>query len=565
MDPRPAPHDPVGHAPQRRRWPLPRRPFGLPAAVAVVGLALSGLAAGPAVAGRLDPGEDPRVVRTDDGPVRGLLAGDHRTFEGIPFAAPPVGPLRWASPRRPTPWTAPLPATRPGSPCAQTGGFPGDPPSDTEDCLYLNVTTPARTDGRKLPVMVWIHGDGFYQSSGGIYGAELLATKGDVVVVTFNYRLGAFGFLAHPALDGPPARRLSGNFGLEDQQAALRWVRRNAAAFGGDPGNVTIFGESAGGASACAHLAAPASAGLFHRAIAWSGPCTLTTQWPYPGSTWAPRPRASAERDGATLAVNLGCAQVADPAACLRAASVPALLAAVSAGGQLFGPVVGGGVLPLHPKRALATGRIHKVPVIHGTTRDEHRTFQAGFELLAGRAATEADYREQIQAEFSKRQAARVMARYPLADYPSPSLALATVWTDYTWSCPALATDRLLAAQVPTWAFEFADAHAPWFRDVPLPGFPTGAFHAAELQYLFSGAYASGQLSPAQQRLSDEMVRAWTRFAHTGNPNGEGITAWPRFRGVRGHVQSLAPGPGGIHPVDLGREHRCGFWQSLGT
>jgi para-nitrobenzyl esterase len=264
------------------------------------------------------------------------------------------------------------------------------------------------------------------------------------------------------------------------------------------------------------------------------------------------------------LAANLGCAQVADPA-CLRAASVPAMLTAVSAVGQLFGPVVGGGVLPLHPKRALATGRIHKVPVIRGTTRDEHRTFQAGFELLAGRAATEADYREQIQAEFGRRKAARVMARYPLADYPSPSLALATVWTDYTWSCPALATDRLLAAQVPTWAFEFADTHAPWFRDVPLPSFPTGAFHAAELQYLFSGAYASGQLSPAQQRLSDEMVWTWTRFARTGNPNGAGITAWPRFRGAHGHIQSLAPGPGGIHPVDLGREHRCGFWQSLGS
>jgi para-nitrobenzyl esterase len=255
---------------------------------------------------------------------------------------------------------------------------------------------------------------------------------------------------------------------------------------------------------------------------------------------------------------------VADPAACLRAASVPALLAASAAVGPLFGPVVGGGVLPLHPKQALATGRVHNVPVIHGTTRDEHRTFQAGFELLAGRPATAADVRAKIQAEFGDRKADKVLARYPLADYPSPSLALATVWTDYAWACPALATDRLLAAQVPTWAFEFADAH-PWFRDTPLPGFPTGAFHAAELQYLFSGAYASGQLSPARHRLSDEMIAAWTRFAHSGNPNGDGITPWPRFRGVRGHVQSLAPGPGGIHHVDLGREHRCGFWRSVGT
>jgi para-nitrobenzyl esterase len=196
-----------------------------------------------------DEPRDPAVVRVEDGLVRGTVADDHRLFQGIPYAAPPVGERRWGSPRPAEPWDGVRDATEAGSPCAQGGDFIGDVPSAEEDCLYLNVTTPrsagSDTD-RQLPVMVWIHGGGFMWGSGGIYGAEKLATQGDVVVVTFNYRLGLFGFLAHPALDGGPAEHLSGNLGIEDQQAALRWVRENAAAFGGDPDNVTLFGESAG-------------------------------------------------------------------------------------------------------------------------------------------------------------------------------------------------------------------------------------------------------------------------------------------------------------------------------
>jgi para-nitrobenzyl esterase len=515
------------------------------------GIAVAGLAVtGQAEAGR----SDSTVVTTDNGPVRGTAASDYRLFQGIPYAAPPVGELRWASPRPAARWTAVRDASKPGSACPQTAGFLGDPPSETEDCLYLNVTVPRRADSRKRPVMVWIHGGGFYSGAGDIYGAQQLATRGDVVVVTLNYRLGVFGFLAHPSLDGGPGQQLSGNYGLEDQQAALRWVRRNAAAFGGDPASVTLFGESAGGVSTCAHLTAPGSAGLFQRAIIQSGPCALTTQWPYPDGTWVSRPRATAERAGATVAARLGCANTATVPACLRAKPVPALLDA-SDGGQGFGPVVGGGVLPTNPAQALATGRFQKVPVMQGTTRDEHRTFQAAIDQFTGHPATAAEYRDQLTGIFGPEKAARVLARYPVSDYGTPSLALATVWTDYSWACTGLHTDRLLASQVPTYAYEFADEQAPWFAGAPTPSFPTGAYHASELQYLFSGGYASGVLSPAQQRLSDQMISYWTRFAHTGNPNGPATPAWPQFRPSGQHVQSLTTGPQ-IRPA-----HMCDFWQ----
>ncbi|WP_345439049.1 carboxylesterase/lipase family protein [Actinoallomurus vinaceus] len=520
--------------------------------VALAGTAVPAMAAGNG---------DAAVVRTAAGPVRGVVAADHRSFEGIPYAAPPVGPLRWTSPRPVTPWTRTRDATRPGSACAQTAGFLGDAPSEAEDCLYLNVTTPRRTTGRRLPVMVWIHGGGFYSGSGDLYGAERLATKGDVVVVTLNYRLGVFGFLAHPSLDR--GGRSSGDFGLEDQQAALRWVRRNAAAFGGDPGKVTLFGESAGGMSVCSHLAAPASAGLFQRAIAQSGPCSLTTQWPYKDGNWVVRPRADAERQGASVAAKLGCAGAADVATCLRGKPVSALLDA-SDGGQGFGPVSGGGVLPTDPATALATGRFAKVPVIHGTTRDEHRTFVAALEYFTGHATTEADYRSEIEGFFGKEKTAKVLAAYPVVKYGSASTTLATVWTDYSWACTARQAERALSARVPTYAFEFADENAPWATDTPAPQFATGAFHASDVQYLFDDAQFRGALTAEQRRLSDQMIGYWTRFAHTGDPNGGGAPTWARSGPGTERVLSLAPGSGGIRPVDLGREHRCGFWASLG-
>jgi para-nitrobenzyl esterase len=530
-----------------------RRSVRITAAVGLAGAVAAGLAA-PAKADRVHGvSQDPTVVHTSGGAVRGTLAGDYRTFNGIPYAAPPVGKLRWASPQPAAAWTGTRDASKPGSACPQTAGFLGDAASDTEDCLYLNVTTPRNTAKKKLPVMFWIHGGGFYSGSGSLYGAQRLATEGNVIVVTLNYRLGVFGFLAHPSLDNNTHK--SGDYGLEDQQAALRWVHDNAKAFGGDAGNVTLFGESAGGVSTCSHLAAPASAGLFRQAIIQSGPCTLADQWPYADGNWTVRPRKVAEQQGEATAAKLDC----DDAACLRGKSVKDLLDA-SEGGQGFGPAAGpGGVLPRTPAKALATGDFAHVPVIQGTTHDEHRTFVAAIETFTGHTVTDADYRKDIEDFFGPDKARRILAEYPSSAYDSPSTALSTVWTDSAWSCTALGTDRLLSAHVPTYAYEFADEKAPWASDGSSPSFPTGAFHAAELQYLFDDAQFRTPLAEGQQRLSDQMIGYWTRFAHTGNPNGGAAPSWPRFDG--NHVKSLTTG--GTGQTHLSAEHRCGFWQSL--
>lgn len=529
---------------------------------APIALAVVALAAVTACASPNDASTDAAVVRVEQGLVRGTLHDGYRLFQGIPYAAPPVGELRWTSPRPVASWTGTRGATRPSEPCAQGGDFIGDKPSTNEDCLYLNVTTP-REPRPNRPVMVWMHGGGFMWGSGAIYGAERLVAQGDVVVVTPNYRLGAFGFLAHPALDGGPGENRSGNFGVEDQQAALRWVRQNAAAFGGDPNNVTIFGESAGAMVSCTHLTAPGSAGLFDKVIMQSGPCTL--RWPFP-DTWRAKPRAEAAAQASEVATELGCPDLAAAVACLRAK--PAADVVKATGQRGFGPAYGGGVVPEDPVRQLAAGEVADVPVIHGITRNEHVSFQVGFEQAAGGPIEPKDYPavlgQLLGVDAAK--AERVAREYPLADYRgSTGWAMSAVLTDWAWGCPAVETNRLLAREVPTYAFEFADASAPWFRETPSTPYPAGAFHAGDLQYLFSGAYAGGELAPEQKKLSDQMIRYWTTFARNGDPNGNGSPEWPRYDESGTNVQSLGTGPAGIASVDLAREHRCGFWSSLAS
>ncbi|MFJ4408512.1 carboxylesterase/lipase family protein [Streptomyces sp. NPDC088910] len=553
-------------APGRRRPQVRARPrlrvllTALVGAV-MIGGAMTGCAAGharPAQRAEGGRGGPATVVRTDAGLVEGRLGTDTRMFQGIPYAAPPVGRLRWASPQPAASWPGIRTATEPGNRCAQSAGLI-DEQSSSEDCLYLNVTTPASGGARELPVMVWIHGNGFINGAGSLYDAQRLASLGKVVVVSVNYRLGVFGFLDHPALDHGPAEHLSGNFGLEDQQAALRWVKRNAAAFGGDPANVTLFGESAGGTSVCAHLVAPGSTGMFQRAILQSAECTGRHWSPGP-PTWFPLPRAERERHGLDVAAKVGCSDLRTAAACLRAAPVKELLK-WSDDGVGSGPTVGGGVLPVSPEQAFATGHFNRVPVIQGTTRDEHRLFTAAIEAVTGRTTTDADYRQQIRTLFTPADAARVLARYPADRFTSPGEALSSVVTDWAWGCTVLDRDRALDQHVPTYAYEFADDEAPWFRTLKKPDFPTGAFHGSELQYLFADEQLPGPATPAQRRLADTMIRYWAQFAHTGDPNGPGAAPWPRF-GTGRHVQSLQAGK--TEPVDLAREHQCGFWRTVG-
>ena len=291
----------------------------------------------PPYAGPMDVG----VVRTSMGTLRGMAASDYRLFQGIPYAAPPVGPLRWQLPRPAARWSGMLDASKPGPQCMQdTGRDPRVGKPTSENCLTLNVWTPPRGQrGDKRPVMVWIHGGGFVNGSGDIYHSRSLAAKGHIVVVTVNYRLGALGFLAHPSL-GPPGD--VGNYGLADQQAALRWVRDNIAAFGGDPRKVTIAGESAGGMSVCDHLVAPGSAGLFRAAIIQSAPCQAQADL------------ANGQRHSVDYAASTGCRNPATIAVCLRALPAatldrPPWYYFIGDSDALSGPLTGTAVLPDDP------------------------------------------------------------------------------------------------------------------------------------------------------------------------------------------------------------------------
>jgi para-nitrobenzyl esterase len=498
--------------------------------------------AAPAAAG------DAPVVRTENGLVRGAVAGGVRLFQGIPYAAPPVGGLRWTPPQPARSWGGIRDATRPAPACAQSAsvlsGRVSAGGSTTEDCLFLNVSTPVSAR-RLLPVMVWIHGGGFTTGAGGDYDATALTARGPVLVVTINYRLGPFGFLALPGLSAEARDHASGDFGLQDQQSALHWVRRNILAFGGNPLDVTVFGESAGGLSVCAQLASPTAAHLFERAITESGPCAATLP-----------ALATAETTGSAFATRVGCADPATQVACLRALPVTALLA----GGPGGGPDVGGAILPRQIPAAISSGVFNRVPVIEGTNHDEDRLFVALQFDLAGRPVTAAQYPALIAAQFGA-GAPRVLAQYPLTGFANPSIALATVVTDARFACGARIADGLLSASVPAFAYEFNDPAAPEFI-VQDPVMPLGAFHASELQYLFPTG--PNLFTPQQAALSDQMIRYWTRFAATGDPNARRSPTWVRFTSAGDRFQSLAPGAT-ASVTTFAADHRCAFWASLAS
>jgi len=498
-------------------------------------------------AGQLaDPGLGAGVVHTRSGVVRGAVSPDHVLFQGIPYAAPPVGPLRWQPPQPVSPWPDVRDATAPGTRCVQdTVRDPDYGRPVGEDCLSLNVFSPAGAAAR--PVLVWIHGGAFANGSADIYDARRLVTRGDIVVVTVNYRLGAPGFLAHPALGQP------GNYGLADQQAALRWVRDNIAAFGGDPAKVTIAGQSAGGISVCDHLVAPESAGLYRAAIIASGPCTAQATVP------------AAERESLAWAAGRGCADPAGAAACLR--SLPGAELAeppwfVRIGGNtLTGPVVGTPVLPVEPVGAIAAGRGRPVPLLVGTTRDEFTFFMALRYLRLGQLPGPADYPGLLAERFGP-HAGVVAAHYPLDRFGGDaSSAYSAAVTDANFSCVAdrIATGQ--AAVAPVYAYEFADREAPRpppLRRVP---FPVGASHGLDLRYLFDIAGAE-PLSPAQQRLSDQMIDYWTSFVGTGVPGVPGDPVWPTVAAAGGPRMSF-DADGARVSASFTRDHQCGFWASL--
>lgn len=505
----------------------------------------------PVVVTPLDAG----VVRTTTGLVRGLVASDYRLFQGIPYAAPPVGPLRWQPPQPPAPWPGVRDASKPGPRCIQASeAGPGAGTSTGEDCLILNVWTPAavRITGKR-PVMVWIHGGSFVNGAGDIYGARRLAARGDIVVVTINYRLDALGFLAHPSLGGEGGE--GGAYGLADQQAALRWVRGNIANFGGDPTKVAIAGESAGGMSVCDHLVAPGSAGLFRAAIIQSGSCQAQADI------------VTAQRLSVGYAASVGCTDPATAARCLRRLPATALARPLwyshIGTDSLSGPATGTEVLPVDPLAAFATGGAARVPVLIGTNHDEFTLFTALRYLHSGRGMTATEF-PGVLADVFGVDGRAVQARYPPERHGgNVSLAFSAAVTDAVFACVADRMADALSHGAPVYAYEFDDRDAPApepFRHVP---FPLGASHSLELRYLFDVSGAP-PLDAQQRKLSEQMIDDWSHFVITGAPAAAGQPAWPPVSAdsALSPVMSLRT-DGSKVVTSFAESHQCRFWATL--
>jgi len=550
---------------------------------AVLGAVLAvGIVSAPVAARAADQDGGP-VVKTVEGPVRGLVNNRVYEFRGIPYAAPPTSELRWRPPQPVAHWQEPLNATSFANTCPQvtTLGVFASPASITEDCLYLNVFT-TRLGSGGLPVFVWIHGGGNVDGESNDYDGSKLATGGPsgtpVVVVTLNYRLGLFGFLAHPALDaeGHPFA----NYGIMDIQAVLHWVRRNAAAFGGNPNLVTLGGQSAGATDTGANMISPLSRRLFHRAIYQSSPLSSL------------QPLSIGLTRGMNFAIAAGCpGDDATSAACLRALSAPQILqlqgTANANGPYVTGPMVDGTVIPITPITAWTTGAFNHMPVMGGNVQDEGNFGIGNTEYFTGppqMPITADQYVANVTAAYSgpaypggpnypAGTADQVLAKYPPGPDPQATYDLVTT---YPGACRNRHIDALWAqAGLPVYAYEFNDRNAPYYYP-PMPGFTPLAAHTIDIQFLFPlwhggilgvpGASQSPALTPQESILSDQLVAAWTKFARTGNPNGTGNSPWPRFvsqEGVPEYLSENVPNLSTFTNAEFGARHDCDFWDKI--
>lgn len=464
----------------------------------------------------------PLVVATDKGAVEGALIGSTRAFLGMPFAAPPTGKLRWKPPVPHEPWSATRKATAKGPACLQNSPVSNKiDESSSEDCLTLNVWTPSTLAKAAPPVLVWIHGGAFVLGSGGeeSYDGQVLSEATGAVVVTLNYRLGPFGFLALPALKSEdPAHPSTGAYGLEDQRMALQWVKNNIAAFGGDAQRVTLFGESAGGISTCTHLVSPPSKGLFQRAIIESGPCNLATS------------EATAVKQGEAFLKALSCQAEPDPLACARSKSTPDVMRALPLSNDfLFGkganwfPIVDGWNLPDDPGKLLLAGSFEKVPIVLGANADEATLF---FSLAGTMVGDDAAF-EALAEALAPSHGKEIVARYPRAMYGSAMKAATTAVGDAAFVCPTRKAARAITAAG-------GDAYLYHFTYAP-PGTlfgELGAFHSAEIKYVFGvpSQLLPKPLTDEELILSKSIMGYFSRHAASGNPNGEGALAWPKYR-----------------------------------
>jgi para-nitrobenzyl esterase len=452
-------------------------------------------------------------VRIDSGTVEGTTGTDGvRVFRGIPFAAPPVGSLRWKAPQPVARWSGVRKAAEFGPRCTQARVYSDMIFRDkgpSEDCLYLNVWTPAKSAKDKLPVMVWIYGGGFQAggSSEPRQDGENLARRG-VVVVSMNYRMGVFGFLSHPELTKESDRHASGNYGLMDQWAALEWVKRNIATFGGNPDNVTIFGESAGSFSVSAQMTSPLSKGLFHKAIGESGAMF--------SATLAAGSLADAEKAGAQFAASINAPTLE---ALRRLPAEELLELSRKEPGLRFRPNVDGYFLPDTPVAIFTAGKQSRVPLLAGWNADESN-YRAFFQKLD---PTRQNYTDRARAQFGDR-ANEFLKLYPAANDEEAKRSAADLAGDQfigfsTWKWMDL---HARTSGAPLWRFRFEQAP---------PATPSrGAYHSAEIEFVF-GALASKDLPwrDEDRKVSDLMMSYWSNFAKKGDPNGPGLPSWPRY------------------------------------
>ena len=481
--------------------------------------------------------------RIDSGPIVGREHDGVARFLGIPYAAPPVGARRWRPPAPVARWTAPRDATRAGHDCAQLAGDADHTLRGDEDCLTLDVWAGGR--GSRRPVLVFIHGGAFVTGAGSddLYDGARLAARTGSIVVTLNYRLGALGFLSSRELADEAGMRAFPSLGILDQRAALAWVQRNIAAFGGDAGNVTLFGESAGAWSSCVHLASPGSRGLFARVIMESGGCAGALYFT----------PAAAEAQAAQLAARLGCTG-ATTLACLRAKSplelagaLPMKRGLILPPGVWWGPVVDGVVLPRSPLAQLRAGEFARVPVIVGANHDEGSLHTARFA-----AVTNDDVDDFVRDSFGAAAIAPVRRRYARAT-PAKD-ALTAIVGDGIFVCPARRVARAVAAAgVPAFLYHFAHA-----LDAPGPH-ELGATHTVELFFVFGNASMGVGLSAREQPLADAMMDAWGAFARRGDPSVPS-QPWPRYRLERDENLTLDL-PARVES-GLNRQ-TCDFWDAL--
>ncbi len=510
------------------------------------------------------PAEDlcARPVMTAAGMVRGMSETETTAcaYKGIPFAAPPTGALRWRPPRPPVQISGVLDAQEFGAQCSQTSPVPiGKGPSGSEDCLFLNVWRPAKEG--VFPVMVWIHGGGFSRGSAStpMYWGDRLAAGGNLVVVTFNYRLGAFGFLAHPELSELDEHGSSGNYGFLDQVEALRWIRDNIAEFGGDPENVTIFGESAGGRSVCFHLASPLSKGLFQKAILESGSCdTINTM-------------EEGFESAGKIAAAMGCPEE-DQLECLLGKSSEEI-AAVSGEFSMsldevllldrtqrtWLPHIDGWAFKEVPIDSLRSGNYNQVPLMAGSTKDEFKLFFAakpGF-----RSKSKSGILKMVAQTLPEPLLPVFERLYPFDMYKKPADAYIDAKGDVFMGCNTFEAVEASARYQPTYYYRFD------YDDHRLPGY-LGAAHGAEIPFIFNGLdrpvfkslYSRSHRRKARPMV-ETMMTYWANFAHHGQPGEAGSVSWPLYNNEE-RLRIYLDQPVTVAPAD--NVEKCEFWKEQG-